>query len=46
MGNLEEPIETSTSNALVVLLKCEEVNEKLRLVSKVLIPLIKGKEYR
>jgi len=44
MGYLEDPIETSTSNALVELLKWEEAKEKLRLVSKVLIPLIKGKE--
>jgi hypothetical protein len=34
----------STSSALMVWLKWEEVKEKFRLVSKVLIPLIKGKE--
>lgn len=44
MGNLEDPISTSTSSALRELLKWEEVKEKLRLVSKVLIPLIKGRE--
>lgn len=46
MGNLEDPIYTSTSSALMVLLKCEEVKAKLRFVSKVRIPLIKGKEQR
>jgi len=44
MGNLEDPIYTSTSSALIVLLKWEEVKEKLRFVSKVRIPLIKGRE--